>query len=251
MLYLIHGTNSKKIQDQVQTLVDTLKAKREFAQVFQVHADTFSVENFEGLTESQGLFFDKHVLVCRGLLQAKKEIKDYALKHIKDYIASPHIYLFVEEDLDQKTVDLVTKHEEVKVKEYIGGGKIEKEDMSKRAFPVVQTYAELLSILHDKRTSVQKYRAWQAVDSIRSLQVPPEEFFGILWWKYKTIVQASKSKTQKESGLAPYSYTQAKKLSDAYGSRLDQDLGVLLDIYHEAHMGECDMWEEMEGLVLR
>lgn len=251
MLYLIHGTNSKKIQDQVQTLVETLKAKREFAQVFQVHADTFSVENFEGLTESQGLFFDKHVLVCRGLLQAKKEIKDYALKHIKDYIASPHIYLFVEEDLDQKTVDVVTKYDEVKVKEYIGGERLEKEDMSKRAFSVVQTYAELLSIPEEKRTTVQKYRTWQAVDSIRVLHVPPEEFFGILWWKYKTIVQSSKSKTQKESGLAPYSYTQAKKISDVYGSRLDHDLGVLLDIYHEAHMGECDMWEELEGLVLR
>lgn len=250
MLYLIHGTNSKKIQDQVQTLVDTLKVKREFAQVFQVHADTFSVENFEGLTGSQGLFFDKHVLVCRGLLQAKKEIKDYALKHIKDYIVSSHIYLFVEEDLDQKTVDAVTKYDEVKVKEYTGGGKVEKEDMSTRAFPIVQTYAELLSIPYEKRTAVQKYRAWQGVDSIRVLSVPPEEFFGILWWKYKTIVQALGS-TQKESGLTPYAYAQAKKLADAYGPRVHTDLGLLLDIYHEAHMGECDMWEELEGFVLR
>jgi hypothetical protein len=189
--------------------------------------------------------------VCRGLLQAKKEIKDYVLKHIKDYIKSSHIYLFVEEDLDQKTIDLVTKHEEVKVKEYTGGGKVKKEDMSTRAFPIVQTYAELLSIPPEKRTAVQKYRAWQGVDSIRVLNVPPEEFFGILWWKYKTIVQAGKSKTQKESGLTPYAYAPAKKLADAYGSRVYTDLGLLLDIYHEAHMGECDMWEELEGFVLR
>ncbi len=250
MLYLIHGTNTKKIQEQTQTLVESLKAKRQFAQVFHIHADSFSVDDFEGVTSSQGLFFDKHVLVCRGLLQAKKEIKDYVIKHISDYITSPHIYLFVEEDLDQKTVDSITKHEGVKVKEYTGGKLVEKEDMSKRAFPVVQTYAELLSLPQEKRTSVQKYRAWQAVDSIRVLNVLPEEFFGILWWKYKTIVQAS-GVTQKESGLAPYSYTQAKKLADAYGLRLKQDLGMLLDIYHEAHMGECDMWEELEGLVLR
>jgi predicted RNA-binding protein with EMAP domain len=250
MLYLIHGTNVKKIQEQTQNIVESLKAKREFAQVFHVHADAFSLEDFEGLTSSQGLFFDKHVLVCRGLLQAKKDIKDYILKHIQKYIDSPHIYLFVEEDLDQKTVDVVTKYEGVKVKEYAGGGYVEKEDMSKRAFPVVQTYAELLSIPKQKRTPVQKYRAWQAVDSIRVLNVPPEEFFGVLWWKYKTIVQAL-DVSQKESGLTPYSYTQAKKLADGYGSRVHADLGILLDMYHESHMGECDMWEELEALVLK
>ena len=251
MLYLIHGTNIKKIQDQTQNIVETLKAKREFAQVFHVHADTFEVQDFEGITSSQGLFFDKHVLVCRELLQAKKEIKDYIVKHIKEYVESSHIYLFVEEDLDQKTVDAITKHEGVKVKEFTGGGIVEKEDLSKRAFPIVQTYAELLSIPPEKRTPVQKYRAWQAVDSIRVLNVAPEEFFGVLWWKYKTIIQALRSQTQKESGLAPYSYTQAKKLADTYGSRAVTDLGILLDIYHESHMGECDMWEELEGLVLR
>lgn len=250
MLYLIHGTNTKKIQEQTQNIVETLKTKREFAQVFHIHADTFSVEDFEGVTTSQGLFFDKHVLVCRGLLQAKKEIKDYVIKHIQDYIDSPHIYLFVEEDLDEKTVSVLEKYKDIKVKEYTGGGVMEKEDASKKSFSIVQTYAELLSIPKEKRTALQKYRTWQAVDSIRTLNVAPEEFFGILWWKYKTIVQAL-GVTQKESGLTPYSYTQAKKLADTYGSRVKEDLGTLLDIYHEAHMGECDMWEELEGLVLR
>lgn len=250
MLYLIHGTNSKKIQEQVQSLVEGLKAKREFAQVFHIHADDFSVDDFEGITTSQGLFFDKHVVVCRGLLQAKKEIKEYVLKHIQEYIDSPHIYLFVEEDLDQKTIDVVMKYTDVKVKEYTGGGKMEKEDMSARAFPIVQTWAEVFSVPQEKRTRAQKYRVWQAVDSIRVLRVPPEEFFGILWWKYKTIVQAL-GVTQKESGLTPYSYAQAKRLADVYGSRVYVDLGLLLDIYHEAHMGECDMWEELEGFVLR
>lgn len=249
MLYLLHGTHTKKIQDQAQSIVESLRAKREFAQVFYIHADTFSVEDFEGISTSQGLFFDKHVFVMKGLLQAKKDIKDYALKNIEAYIVSPHLYLFVEEDLDEKTVDIISNQKEVKVQEYTGGVDI-KEDLSKKTFPAAHAYAELLSIPYDKRTPPQKFRAWQAVDSMRNTQMAPEEFFGVLWWKYKTIVQAL-GNDQKKSGLTPYAFTQAKKLSEQYGVRVKEDMGLLLDIYHESHMGECDMWEELEALVLK
>lgn len=249
MLYLIHGTHVKKIQDQVQSIVESLRTKREFAQVFYIHADTFSVEDFEGISTSQGLFFDKHVFVMKGLLQAKKEIKDYALKNLEAYLESPHIYLFVEEDLDEKTVDLVTKHRSAKIQEYKGGVEF-KEDTSKKTFGVAHTYAELLSIPCVQRTPAQKFKAWQAVDSLRTSHMAPEEFFGVLWWKYKTIVQAL-GNDQKKSGLTPYSFTQAKKLSEIYGARVKEDMGKLLDIYHDSHMGECDMWEELEGFVLK
>jgi hypothetical protein len=249
MLYLIHGTDVKKIQDHTERIVESLKSKREFAQVFHIHADTFSLEDFEGITTSQGLFFDKHVFVARGLLQAKKEVKDYMLKNLESYTTSPHIYLFVEEDLDEKMVDAVSKLKDAKVQAYMGRTEI-KEDISKKTFPAAHTYAEFLSIPKEKRTPAQKIRAWHSVDALRNADVAPEEFFGILWWKYKTIVQAL-GVTQKASGLTPFVYTQAKKLSDSYGERVKDDMGMLLDIYHESHMGECDMWEELEGLILR
>lgn len=249
MLYLIHGTHIKKIQEQTQNIVESLRSKREFAQVFYVHADTFTIEDFEGLNTSQGLFFDKHVFVMKGLLQAKKEIKEYVLNNVEAYVNSSHIYLCVEEDLDEKTVDLISKYKNSKIQEYAGGVEF-KEDMSKRIFPAAHTYTELLSIPEEKRTSQQKQRAWLAVDTMRSLQMAPEEFFGVLWWKYKTIVQTL-GVDQKKSGLTAYAFTQAKKLSEAYGVRVKEDMGALLDIYHESHMGECDMWEELEGFVLR
>ena len=249
MLYLLHGTHTKKIQAQTQHIIESLRSKREFAQVFYIHADTFTIEDFEGVNTAQGLFFDKHVFVMRGLLQAKKDTKEYMVKHIESYIESPHIYLFVEENLDEKTVDLVSKYKTAKIQEYKGGIEF-KEDVSKKTFSVAHTYAELLSIPHHKRTSAQKFRAWQAVDSLRTTQMAPEEFFGVLWWKYKTIVQAL-GNDQKKSGLTPYAFTQAKKLSEGYGVQVKDDMGTLLDIYHESHMGECDMWEELEGLVLR
>ncbi|MES2623342.1 MAG: hypothetical protein V4576_02945 [Patescibacteria group bacterium] len=181
MLYLIHGTHVKKIQDHTQRIVESLRSKREFAQVFYIHADTFNIEDFEGATTSQGLFFDKHIFVAKGLLQAKKDIKEYIVKNIENYIASPHIYLFVEEDLDEKTVAIVSDFKEVKVQEYAGGTEI-KEDISKKTFPAAHAYAELLSIPREKRTPSQKARAWQSIDSIRALHVAPEEFFGVLWW---------------------------------------------------------------------
>lgn len=249
MLYLLHGTNQKKIQQQAQSIVDSLRAKREFAQVFYIHADTFDPGNIEGQQNTQGLFFDKHIFVYKHLIAATKEPREYILNNIKEYIASAHLHMIVEAEVEDKYLKELEKHKEIVVKKFDGGiTKVGREDISKKMFNSVGLIAELKSLDKSVRTTGKRLSAWKPLDEIRSAGTAPEEFFGILWWKYKTMMQA-KDATQKESGLTPYSYSSAKKIAGSYGN-LQKDMAHLLGIYHDAHNGELDMWEALEGWVL-
>ncbi len=248
MLYLFHGTNQKKIQEQSSAVIESLRTKREFAQVFYIHADTFDIYNLEGQQNTQGLFFDKHIFVYKNLLSSTKETREYILENIKEYIASPHLHLLIEGDLDEKYLKELQKHAEVVVKTYVGGViHPQKEDISKKMFNTVGVIADLKS--STARSVTKKMHAWKYLDELRSTGTAPEEFFGILWWKYKTLVQA-RDADQKGSGLTPYTYTQAKKTVAVY-SHIQKDMSTLLSIYHDAHNGESDMWEDLEGWLLQ
>jgi hypothetical protein len=255
MIYLFYGTDQKKVGDQVQSIVNALKAKREFAQVFHVYADSFSKDDLEGLQSSGGLFFDKHVFVYKDLLTANKDIREYMTERLAGYISSPHMHIFVEDELDEKDLKGIEKYKEITIKKYnkpFSG--VNAADIPKKIFSVVSAIAGLRSLEKDKRTSVQRVNVWKTVDEIRRAGTAPEEFFGILWWRYRSMMQ-SRGVTQKVSGLTPYSYTEANKLAGAYDKRaekgaLQADMKELLDIYHDAHNGECEMWEALEGWIL-
>ena len=119
-------------------------------------------------------------------------------------------------------------------------------------FNIVGMVADLKSL--QEKTTAKKIQVWKTIDELRRNGTRPEEFFGILWWKYKTLMQA-RNTDQKGSGLTPYAYTQAKKTADTYAKRKDahalqNDMSTLLIMYHDAHNGESDMWEDLEGWVL-
>lgn len=250
MLYLFHGTNQKKIQEQSAAVVESLRLKREFAQVFYIHADTFDINSIEGQQNTQGLFFDKHIFVYKNLVDSTKEHREYILGKLKEYVASPHLHLLVEGVIDAKHLKEIQKYSDAVIKEFAGGTpKVFKEDISKKMFAAVGAIADIKALVQVNRTTAKKVVVWKTLDEIRCAGTAPEEFFGILWWKYKTLVQA-KDADQKESGLTPYTYTQAKKVVATY-SYLQKDMSTLLHMYHDAHNGESDMWEDLEAWVLR
>lgn len=254
MLYFFYGTDQKKIQEQSSSIVDALRKRREFAQVFYIHADTFTKEDIEAMQATNGLFFDKHVFVYRGMLDGNKEVKEYVLANIPGYITSPHVHIFIEEELEPEHVKMLEKHEEIKIKKYSAPFTAPKEDISKKLFGLVSTIAQVKSLEEEHRTSAKRTGAWKVFDSVRQTGMAPEELFGILWWRYRSIAQA-RGATQKDSGLTPYSYTEAKRIADTYEKRKDKDafkkdMRDLLDLYQDAHNGEGELWEGLEAWVL-
>lgn len=215
MLYIFHGNDIKKVLGASQKLIEALKAKREFAQVFYFYPDNFNKENLETQQSAQGLFFDKHIFVFKNFIEAKKDIKEYVLNNIENFILSNHLYIVLENDIDIKYLNKVKNLKDINLKEY-KTKIVFKEDISKKLFNLAALIMKTNKSMQDKVSIITQ------IDEVKKNETAPEEFFGILWWRYKK-----------------------------YASRDKESMKKLLDIYHDGHGGEEEMWIGLENWILK
>jgi hypothetical protein len=214
MLYIFHGNDTKKVLAASLKLIEGLKAKREFAQVFYFYPENFNKENLETQQSAQGLFFDKHIFVFKNFIEAKKEVRDYVLNRLEKFVESGHLYIILENEIDDKYLDKIKKIKDVNLKEYKTKVAF-KEDESAKLFDLAA------AIMKINKTSQDKINIINQIDDIKRKGTAPEEFFGILWWRYKK-----------------------------YGSKDKKNMTRLLDIYHDGHGGEEEMWIGLERWIL-
>jgi DNA polymerase III delta subunit len=77
-----------------------------------------------------------------------------------------------------------------------------------------------------------KIKAWTLYVSIIEGGEAPEAVAGMLFWKIKTLL----------SGYSPKPFTKDELLNAS---------AELVDIYHKAHRGECDMEQALEQFILK
>lgn len=214
MLYTFYGNDIKKVLGASQKLIEGLKAKREFAQVFYFYSENFNKENLETQQSAQGLFFDKHIFVFKNFIEAKKEVRDYVLNNLDKFVESGHLYIILENDIDDKYLDNIKKIKDINLKEYKTKVAF-KEDASAKLFNLAALIMKNNKNVQDKISIVTQ------IDEIKKNGTAPEEFFGILWWRYKK-----------------------------YASRDKKNMTKLLDIYHDGHGGEEEMWIGIEKISI-
>ena len=214
MLYTFYGNDIKKVLGASGKLIEGLKAKREFAQVFYFYPENFNKENLETQQSAQGLFFDKHIFVFKNFIEAKKEVRDYVLNNIENFITSGHLYIILENDIDPKYLDKISKIKDINLKEYKKKTQF-KEDASAKLFNLAAL------IMKTNKNSQDKISIITQIDEIKANGTAPEEFFGILWWRYKK-----------------------------YASKDQKNMKRLLDTYHDGHAGEEEMWTGLERWIL-
>jgi len=215
MLYIFHGNDIKKVLGASQKLIEGLKAKREFAQVFYFYPENFNKENLETQQSAQGLFFDKHIFVFKNFIEAKKEIRDYVLNSLEKFRDSGHLYIILENEIDQKYLNKIEEVKDITVKEYKGKAAF-KEDNSGKLFNLAA------AIMKNNKSSFDKVSIITQIDEVKKSGAAPEEFFGIMWWRYKK-----------------------------YASKDKDNMRRLLDIYHDGHGGEEEMWNGLERWSVR
>ncbi len=215
MLYIFYGNDIKKVLGASQKLVEGLKAKREFAQVFYFYPDNFNKEGLDTQQSAQGLFFDKHIFVFKNFIENKKEIRDYVLNNLESFRDSNHLYIVLENEIDEKYLEKITKIKDINIKEYKTKTAF-KEDNSGKLFNLAA------AIMRPNKSSFDKINIITQIDEVKKAGTAPEEFFGIVWWRYKK-----------------------------YASRDKEGMRKLLDIYHDGHGGEEEMWSGLEAWVVR
>ena len=220
MLYIYYGNDIKKVIAGSQKMIEAMRTKREFAQVFYFYVDSFNKEIIDSRQSAQGLFFDKHIFVFKNFIESKKEIKDYVLNNIQKFIDSNHMYILIENEIDDKYLSKIKSFKDINIKEYNLKSPIKtKENDSNKLFNLAANIVSFKS--KNSKNINDRISILNQIDEIKKQGNVPEEFFGILWWRYKK-----------------------------FASRDMKNMKILLNIYHDGHAGEEDIWGGLERWII-
>lgn len=216
-------------------ILQTLSSKRPNSEIFKLNVENWSEGQFEELTASQGLFEKKYIVVLDFILGAKDK-RDFVLDKIKEMSESEHWFLILDGKLD---ATVVKKVEKVAYKSQ----NFEKTEV-KKDNPIIFT-------ITDKLLTRDKKKLWITFVDLINKDIPAEEIHGLLFWAVKNMILASRSKNQKDSGLAPFQYNKslagAKKYTEEELQKMSSDL---VEMVHLVRSGEGEMEIMLEKWVL-
>jgi DNA polymerase III delta subunit len=233
MIYLMHGTDHEKARDKTRALTDALQKKKPDALFYRITTQNYAENPIDSLVSGQGLFESKYIVFYDNIFESK-EIKEKIVEALAEIKESDNIFIFLEKEIDKKTLDKMTKHAE-KVQEYTTSGEIKKK---KEYNPFA---------ISDALLSRDKKRLWMLLLEAKKKGNAAEEIHGIIWWQVKVLKLASVARDAKEADLSPFVFSKTKAAVGNFSKeQIDGMLSDLVSMYHDAHRGEKDFWVEME-----
>ncbi len=274
MLYVFFGTDIETIRTKSNALIDTLKSKRPDASFFRLHKDNFSIEQLNTFTDSIGLFSSKYIVLLDNIFTGTTEDKtvevEDKVQYLKDKLSalknSEHIWIVVEDahfgasagkDLTEKQNEKLAEIQ-FTLKKYADktelhdkkkSGVLKYEQGTKSGGRSASFGSDINSFTFtDAFCKKNKKMALFALNTLKTNGVAAEEVHGALWWQVKVLMQVTKKSTK---GVSPFVIKKAqetlRRFSEAEIIALAESV---VDMYHKAHAGECDLYNEMERLVI-
>ena len=204
MIYFLHGADTQKVAKKCTKYCGQLSDKRPNSEVFKITTENWSAEQFDELLSSQGLFEKKYIVVL-DFLFSQKEIKEKILEKLKEIQSAEHWFLILDGKVDAPTVKKLEKFS-YKTQEF---GKAE----AKKEPPIIFS-------ITDKLLTRDKKRLWISYVDLTLQGIPAEEIHGVIFWAVKNMIVTSRVDSQKDSGLAPFSYSKA--LSGSHNYKLEE-----------------------------
>lgn len=235
MIYFLHGTDTHKSRNRMHEILQSLLAKRPNSEVFKITPDSWSENQFDELISSQGLFEQKYVVVL-DFVFGDKTVKEYVVDKLAQMKDSEHWFVILDGKVDVGTARAIEK---VAFKTQV----FEKIDKKKDS-PIIFT-------ITDKLLNRDKKRLWISYVDLIEQKIPAEEIHGVLFWAVKNMIIASRVDSQKESGLAPFSYSKALSGTRNFKTEeLKKMSGDLVEMVHKVRSGEGEMGVMLEKWVL-
>jgi DNA polymerase III delta subunit len=236
MLYVIYGTDADVVRKKAGALRDALQKKKPDASLFSMTATDVSYERFEELTQSQGLFENKYIVICDHVLE-DREKNDVVYDALPSIEKSPNIFIMLEGKLLAEAKKKLEKYAE-KMEEHTLPEKTKKD--SGEIFALADAFGR-----RDTKSLWALYR--QAIDD----DAVPEEIHGILWWQAKSIALARSGLSPAETGLNPFVHKKALVFAKNFSTEeIDGVLSRLVRMYHDAHRGKTNFEIALERFVL-
>jgi DNA polymerase III delta subunit len=235
MLYVIYGTDSHKARKKLHELLDIAKKKRPEAELFKLTSENWSEAELVELLVSKGLFETKYTVVLDSLFE-KKDIKSFVVEKIREIGESEQVFLMLESGIDASTLKKIEKHAK-QIQEF-------SKPEGKKTFGSIFTVTD--GILEK-----DKKKLWVSLMDFLYKGTAPEEIHGIFFWQIKNMLLATKAKSQTETGLSPFVYTNALRGARKYKTEeLLKMSSELVGMTHKVRSGEGELEIMMEKWVL-
>ncbi len=235
MIYFLHGTDTHKSRKKMHEILQTLSAKRANSEIFKITTENWTEGQFDELLSSQGLFEQKYIVVLDFLFE-NKMVKDYVLDRLQEMQKAEHWFLLLDGKVDAPSIK-----------------KIEKASYKTQVFEQVEKKKEspIIFSITDKLTNRNKKDLWISYVDLINQGIPAEEIHGVFFWAVKNMIIAGKVGSQKDSGLAPFSYSKALSGGRNYKSdELTAMSSQLVDMTHKVREGKGDLDIMLEKWIL-
>jgi DNA polymerase III delta subunit len=237
MLYIFHGTDSKKSTDKARTLVDSLRTKKPDASFIEISSDNWNKSVIEEHISGQGLFSKKYIVF---LNKAAKdgEVVEKFIEMAGLMKESENIFI-----INEGKVNAELK----RVFEKFGDKVVISDEIEKKVF---NKEFNIFS-LADAMGTRDRFKAWSIYREAVQNGLESESILGTIFWQIKSMILARDAKSASESGLNPFVYSKAKK---GAGNYKDGELNNLLEqvivLYHDGHRGLVDLELGIEKMML-
>jgi len=108
MLYAFDG-NQERARTKMRTTLDALMKRAPLANVMRITHEEIEGVSIDELLASQGLFYNKRIVVFDNAL-TNKDLRKKIAKKFKEMANSPHVFLILEEKSDTEFVSELKKH---------------------------------------------------------------------------------------------------------------------------------------------
>lgn len=288
MFYLLHGQDTYRSREKLNELVSYFKTKISSLGFFKIEGENSNEAEFDELLKGRTLFEKKYAVVCEGILE-NKQTADFVLDNLDKLAKIENIFLFWEEELEEKILEKFKKHAAkiqsfeplagVKLRAWFNEKKIPADiasDIIKKCGPDLWRASKEIEKYQlgsetsksneapaynpfsvcDAFAEKNKTKAWTIYQQALRQGIPAEEVFFKILWQIKNLLMVKKlisvgvADVGKESGLKPFVSGKAMRAAKNFTEgELIHYSYEMLKIYHQERRGESELSIEFEKFL--
>lgn len=248
MLYIIHGTDRKKIIDSGNRLIKSLLTKKKNAAFFRLDSESFSKQTLEEFVGGSGLFEKKYIVHLDSVLSGDES--EYLVKNLEQIAKSDNVFIFTEGAVNSKLKKTLEKHADNIISYDIPKVPSRKFGIGKGIPPHNLSDFNIFSI-SDAFGTRDKLKLWILYQKSLRHGLPPEEIHGILMWQVRVMLSVAQTENLKELDIKPFVISKAKKFLNNYSLEEVKILSSdLVSVYHNSRRGIVNFETGLEKVLL-
>lgn len=232
MLAVFSGSDTLTVRQKAYDLLVSLEEKGATQKRFEV--DAYTPHFFEDLSGGTSLFGETYVYLL-DMFSENDEAYEALHTHLDALQASTHTFIVIEKKLLKKQETSFKKHAEI--------FEVHNETGKKESFNVFA--------LTDAYLRKDKKSLWIGLQRAKEAGVAGENIIGTLSWQVKMLRLSFCGASASAVEMKPFVYSKAKRAHGVYQKEeVTEHARQLIEIYHDAHRGICDIDESLERWVL-